>query len=166
MRSWVPSPARMMKSGGGWWVARYRVSKQLLCVGSSTNINISNLCRCIYRDRLKSEHQVWWILLLQLPNTSAPACLRHSRNLEHRLEPISLCENGYVDKNILMTSKISPVNRISNGAIAPFKTDISNICTIFDEHWQNLVVWYQWFNGDFVRNRHAPFREQQRYLPR
>ena len=39
----------------------------------------------LYRDRLKSVHQVWWILFLLLPITSAPAGLQHSRNLKHQL---------------------------------------------------------------------------------
>ena len=39
----------------------------------------------VYRDRLKSVLQVWWILLLLLLTTSALTFLQHSRNLEHWL---------------------------------------------------------------------------------
>ena len=59
------------------------------------NLNIHNLLLSIvaslYRDRIKSVHQVWWIMLsLLLLITSAPACLQHSGNLMHRLKLISV----------------------------------------------------------------------------
>ena len=43
-----------------------------------------------YKNWLKSVHQVWWILLLLLLITPAPACLQQSRNLVHWLKPISV----------------------------------------------------------------------------
>ena len=41
--------------------------------------------QALYRDRLMSVRQVWWILLLLLVITSDPTCLQHSRNLVHGL---------------------------------------------------------------------------------
>ena len=42
-------------------------------------------CCALYRDQLKSVHQVWWILLQLLDINSASTCLQHSCNLDHRL---------------------------------------------------------------------------------
>ena len=41
-----------------------------------------------YRDRLKSVLQGWFILFLLWLITSDSTCMQHSRNLEHRLQPI------------------------------------------------------------------------------